>query len=356
MIKRTPIVIAAVVAAAAAVTAGIVLVPGLTSRPAESVGSAPVAKPAATTAAPTAAAAPAGTACAKPTTTVSSASQLSKALASAKPGSVIALRDGTYRGRFSGAGDATAAKPIVVCGGAGAVIDAGGTSDGYGFHLDGADHWTLSGFTVRNAQKGVMVDDSQSVTVTGLTVTAIGDEGIHVRDASTGARVIGNAISDTGRRTAKYGEGIYIGTAESNWCDISSCKPDRSDGALVQGNRITATTAEAVDIKEGTSGGTLEGNTFDGAGATEADSWVDVKGNDWTIRGNTGTSAPEDGFQTHEVVDGWGTGNTFTGNSAAVDGDGYGFHLAPELDNTVSCTNTVSQAGKGLANVACAKS
>src|SRR5699024_11419784 len=47
-----------------------------------------------------------------------------------------------------------------------------------------------------------------------------------------------------------------------------------------------------------------------------ADSWVDVKGNDWLIEGNTGTASPVDGFQTHEILDGWGTGNVFRGNTA----------------------------------------
>jgi hypothetical protein len=236
------------------------------------------------------------------------------------------------------------------------VIDGGGTDSGYGFHVDGADRVVLSGFAVRNAQKGVMIDDSQDVTVSGLTVSHIGDEGIHVRDGSTGAHIVGNRISDTGLHEAKYGEGVYIGSAKSNWCDISHCDPDTSDNAVVQGNTISGTTAENVDIKEGTTGGTLSGNSFDGAGSTDADSWVDVKGNDWTITGNTGVHSSGDGFQTHQVVDGWGTGNRFADNTATVDGAGYGFHLAPALQNVVACDNTAAQAGKGLTNVTCAGS
>jgi hypothetical protein len=345
--KRSTTAIAAAVAfvVAGGVTAAVVI-PGAASRSAE----ASVAVAAPTTD-------PAGSSsCGTATATVSTATQLTSALKAAKPGSTIVLKDGTYRGQFALTADGTASRPVTVCGGQGAVLDAGGTSSGYGFHVDGADHAVLSGFTVRDAQKGVMIDDAQGVTVRGLTVTRIGDEGIHVRDGSTGARILDNRISQTGSHEAKYGEGIYVGTANSNWCDISNCRPDASDGALLQGNTISDTTAENIDIKEGTSGGTVQGNSLDGAGSTDADSWIDVKGDDWTITGNTGVHSSGDGFQTHQVVDGWGTGNRFADNTATVDGDGYGFHLAPALTNVVACDNTAPQAGKGLANVPCSGS
>jgi hypothetical protein len=361
--KRTTVTIAAIATAvvvAAGVT-GAVLLPSALRGPepqhgvtAKAADRGPSASAGATP--PSIAGTPASALCAKPTTTVSSAKQLSAALSKAGSGTVIALEDGTYDGRFTLKNGGSSSKPVAVCGGAGAVIDGGSTDDGYGFHVDGASYAVLSGFSVRNAQKGVMVDDARSVTVSGLTVSSIGDEGIHIRDGSDDAKVVGNRISGTGRHEAKYGEGIYIGTAESNWCEISHCKPDRVEGALVQGNTISDTTAESVDIKEGTSSGTLQGNSFDGAGSKAADSWVDVKGNDWTISGNTGTAAPGDGFQTHEVVDGWGTGNRFAQNTADVGGSGYGFHLAPALQNVVACDNTASQAAKGLANVACSGS
>jgi hypothetical protein len=362
--NRTTVVIASIAAgvlAVAGVTGAVVLPaalhgssgpePGLTAK----AGKAPSA-PATATPSPATGAVSAAAVCAHATTTVSTASQLSKALGSAKAGSVIALKDGTYRGTFTAKTSGTASQPVAVCGGTGAVIDGGGTDSGYAVHVDGADHVVLSGFTVRNAQKGVMIDAASAVTVSGLTVTRIGDEGIHVRDGSDDARIVGNRVSSTGHHEGKYGEGIYIGTAESNWCEISHCQPDLVSGALVQGNTVSDTTAESVDIKEGTVGGTLQGNTFDGSGSHDADSWVDVKGNDWTITGNTGTKAPEDGFQTHQVVDGWGTGNRFADNTADVDGAGYGFHLAPALQNTVACDNTATAAAKGLSNVPCAGS
>ncbi len=124
---------------------------------------------------------------------------------------------------------------------------------------------------------------------------------------------------------------------------------------MVRNNTITAVTAENVDIKEGTTGGTVTGNTFDGAALSggHADSWVDVKGNDWTISGNTGTNSPLDGFQTHSVVDGWGRGNVFSRNVATVDGPGFGFSLTPVEDNRVACDNEVSGAAEGTSNTPC---
>jgi hypothetical protein len=292
--------------------------------------------------------------CPAATRTVDTASRLHSALKAAYPGDVIVLRDGTYHGHFRATADGTHASPIVLCGSQRAVIDGDGIRGGSAVELDGASHWTLRGFQVRDAQKGVMIDHAAGVTVEGLTVSRIGDEGIHVRNNSVGARIIGNTVSRTGLRKAEFGEGIYIGSAKSNWCSVSNCKPDRSNDAEVTGNHISATTAESVDIKEGTSGGMLSGNTFDGTGMTAADSWVDVKGNGWEITHNTGVHSPLDGFQTHRIVNGWGDHNRFDANTAQVDADGYAFHLTPALDNVVGCDNKVSHAGKGLSNVPCA--
>ncbi|PZQ92107.1 MAG: hypothetical protein DI534_01855 [Leifsonia xyli] len=287
--------------------------------------------------------------------TVDSAEALQQALDDAAPGRTIALADGVYAGQFVATVSGTKDAPITLCGGTGAVLDGGGTGKGYVLHLDGAQYWRLTGFTVQNGQKGVMADGTVGSEIRGLTVTMIGDEGIHLRNFSTDNVVADNTVSQTGLRKPKFGEGIYIGTAESNWCDISGCKPDLSDRNVIENNTISATTAESVDIKEGTSNGVLRGNSFNGAGidTSGADSWVDVKGNGWLIEGNTGVDSPQDGFQTHEILDGWGTGNTFRGNTAAVNGPGFGFSLTPVRDNVVTCDNTATGAGEGLANVSC---
>ncbi|MGY4981618.1 right-handed parallel beta-helix repeat-containing protein [Streptomyces sp. 900105755] len=293
--------------------------------------------------------------CPAATVTVSDAKSLKDALDQARPGDVIEMRDGVYSDRFTAATPGTADRPIFLCGGPGAVIDAGGVDGGYAFHLDGASNWRLIGFTVRNGQKGVMADRVQGSVIQGLTVENIGDEGIHLRDFSSGNVVENNTVRATGKRKEQFGEGIYVGSAKSNWCTVTDCKPDKSDDNVIRGNHVSDTTAESVDIKEGTTGGSLIGNTFDGAGLSGGhdDSWVDVKGNDWLIKGNTGRHSNEDGFQTHRILDGWGTGNVFQANTAQVDGPGYGFHFAPVENNKVTCDNKVTDAAKGLANIAC---
>lgn len=287
------------------------------------------------------------------TTTVTTAEGLQDALREATPGTVIFLAPGIYRGTFTAQAQGTKNQPIVLCGTADSVLDGGAIDGGYVFHLDGASYWTLQGFSVRNGQKGVMADETVGSVIRGLTVSGIGDEGIHLRRFSTDNLVAGNIIRETGLRKPKFGEGIYIGTAESNWCDVSDCQPDRSDRNMVTGNDIAQTTSESVDIKEGTTGGVLSNNILDGASITAADSWVDVKGNNWVIDGNTGTNSPQDGFQTHEILDGWGTWNVFRNNTAAVNGPGYGYALAPERDNIVECNNSAPGAEEGRANVEC---
>ncbi|WP_411374326.1 nitrous oxide reductase family maturation protein NosD [Arthrobacter sp. MPF02] len=285
--------------------------------------------------------------------TVTTAAELTEALAAPGPGTVITLADGVYRGNFTATGAGTAEQPIILCGGTGAVLDGGGTEDGYVLHLDQASYWTVQGFTVRNGQKGVMVDEGTHIHLQGLTVENTGDEAIHLRRFSSDNKVTGNTIRGAGLRKPKFGEGIYIGTAESNWCDVTACEPDRSDRNEIRGNTVSGTTAESIDIKEGTSDGVLADNTFDGSAMAEADSWVDVKGRGWRIEGNTGRNSPQDGFQTHEIVDGWGTENVFHNNVAEVNGPGLGYSLKPARDNVVDCSNTASQAGQGLSNITC---
>jgi len=314
---------------------------------------APIGEPAGPSSTPETPAEPTA-GCDTTTVNVSNASDLQSALDAAKPGDVIGLAAGTYLGNFVAEASGTKEQPIQLCGTTDAVLDGGDTDKGYVLHLDGAQYWHLTGFTVTNGQKGVMADGTVGSVIEGLTVTGTGHEAIHLRNFSTDNSVIGNTISDTGIERDKFGEGVYLGTAESNWCDVSDCEPDASDRNLVEGNDISGTTAESVDIKEGTSDGIIRNNTFDGSKLTEdGDSWVDVKGRGYLIEGNVGTNSIQDGFQTHEIIDGFGTNNTFRNNTAAVNGPGFGYSLTPERDNVVECNNTASGAEEGVMNVTC---
>jgi hypothetical protein len=283
---------------------------------------------------------------------VATVAGLKLALAAANPGDRITLADGVYGGTtFTLSRSGTALSRIHVCGGPGAVLDFGTTTLGVGFALK-ASYVDLVGFTVTDAQKGIVADGAAYDVLDHLTVSQVGDEAIHLRSNSHDNKVTNSAIHDTGLRVAGYGEGVYVGSATNNWCTYTSCKPDRSDNNVVQGNRFWNNGAEAVDVKEGTVGGTVAANTFDGTGSS-ALSWVDVKGNNWVVTGNTGRVALRDGFLTEIASPGWGTNNTFLLNTADVQGPGYGLRVG--AGNVVACTNVVTNAAKGYSNVACIK-
>jgi hypothetical protein len=277
-------------------------------------------------------------------TTVSTGADLSDALLTATPGDVILLEPGTYSGSFSTTASGTAQDPIVLCGTRDAILDGGDVSSGYTLHLDGAAHWLLQGFTVTGGQKGVMLDSATFNTLSDLAVGNTGDEAVHFRANSTDNLIENSTISDTGQRTPKYGEGVYIGTAESNWCDVTDCEPDHSDRNRIVGNTISRTSSESIDVKEGTSGGEISGNTFDGAGLIDTDSLLDIKGSNWTISANTGSGSPVDGAQVHAIDEAPGSGNVFSANSFSIGTDGYAINVvgdARDLNNRVLCSNSV---------------
>ncbi|GGI38644.1 hypothetical protein GCM10010988_20040 [Cnuibacter physcomitrellae] len=270
---------------------------------------------------------------------VADAGALRSALAEATPGDVIVLAPGRYEGTFEATAAGSDAEPITLCGTADSVLDGGSTDRGYTLHLDGADHWTLTGFRVTGGMKGIMLDATSHATLSGLSVDGVGDEAIHLRAGSSDNLVESNDVSGTGHRRPEFGEGVYVGSAESNWCEISGCAPDASDRNRIVGNRIHDVTAEPIDVKEGTADGEVRGNELDGGGTTEADSLLDVKGDGWLITGNTGVRSPRDGAQVHSVVDGLGADNSFTANSFEV-GEG-GWAIAVDAPGSIRATTTV---------------
>lgn len=277
--------------------------------------------------------------------------ELKAALAAALPGDRIELADGAYPGQFVIDRSGTADQRIRLCGTRAAVLQHGVVGTGRGLHLNKASYWDLSGFTVRTVKKGIVLDGASFNVLDGLEVHDIGEEAIRLRAFSSDNRIANVFVHHTGLHTYSYGEGVYIGTAVSEWPTWSGGLPDRSDRNVVVDSRFASTAAEAIDVKEGTQFGLLEGNTFDGSGL-RARSWVDVKGNNWMIRNNAGTLSARDGFLTEIATPGWGTLNTFVGNTADLQGgSGYGFNLRP--GNVLTCDNTASGAALGLSNVLC---
>ncbi|ALO13013.1 Glycosyltransferase [Streptomyces venezuelae] len=319
-----------------------------------------------------------------PVVDVSTAAQLRSALAGALPGQTIRLAAGEYRGAFVARTPGTASNPITLTGPANAVLVNDGPSgtapscpapvagwdSGYGLWLYGAPYWKLTGFTVRDSKKGVVLDDSHHVTLDGLSVHHVEDEAVHFRRSSSDGVIRNSTISHTGLVQPGYGEAVYIGSAGSNWsCHGNTGGVDRSDRIQVLDNRIGPNvTAEHIDIKEGTADGVIRGNTFDGTGISgqnSADSWVDAKGTGYLIENNTGKFAPPgtfaNGYETHNpsTTPSFpnGCGNVWRGNTSDLGGTGA---YAIKITSTSKCTaspnvvhsgNTVTNAVSGLTNV-----
>jgi hypothetical protein len=319
-----------------------------------------------TSAGPAATGGPAGSASAVPPSaascpttggvSVSSASELKNALASAQPGQTIVLASGIYQGDFVASHSGTQGAPITLCGSRDAVLEGKSIQHGYTFHLDHASWWRVEGFTVEGGQKGVMADGVTHDLLYGLYVHSTGDEAIHLRDFSSGNTVSHCVVRQTGLLVQFFGEGIYVGTAHKNWCKYSGCQPDASNDNILIGNNVANTTAENIDLKEGTTGGQIISNHFDGTGmvASASTGWINVKGNGWTVKDNTGVNSVKNGYQVHQVYSGWGIGNVFIGNRAQVNGPGYGIYVqSKKLQSVVACNNVVSAAGSGFSTIAC---
>jgi parallel beta-helix repeat protein len=256
---------------------------------------------------------------------VASAADLAAALAAARPGDVIRLADGIYRGNFGATASGAEGEPVTIRGSRAAVLEGESIESGYGFHLM-ADHWILEGFSLRNSRKGIMTDGASHNRLRGLEVYRIGDEGVHFRSGSSDNVVERSWIHDTGLDTPFYGEAVYVGSAASNWGAYTGGRPDACDRNRVIGNLLgPGVTAEGVDVKEGTTGGEIDGNLFLGAGRTSADSWVDLKGNGCTVRGNRGDFDPArrfvpGGVAIQAIRAGWGEDNRVEGNTATPAG------------------------------------
>jgi hypothetical protein len=299
------------------------------------------------------------------TVPVSTPQQLTAALADARPGDTIRLAAGTYNGTFYATASGTATAPITLTGPATAILSnrpagcdpnrpARITYCGYGLHLNRVSYWRLTGFTVTSASKGIVLYGTDT-------------EGIRFRTSSSDNLLENSSIHDTGRSTVGFGEGLYIGSAQSDWPkygEKGGSGPDRSNRNQVRNNHFGPNvTAEHIDIKEGTVNGVVAANTFNARGirgAHFADSWIDLKGSGYALTGNHGSysgTALIDGYQVHQIVPGAGCGNVFRNNDSDLGGaSGYAIDIPEQSGcsarpNVVYSSNTVRNAGKGLTNI-----
>lgn len=287
---------------------------------------------------------------------VSTAAELTAALQAAAPRDAIVLADGNYQGNFVAQAVGLEAMPIGLCGTGNAVLQGPSLTTGYTLYLQNAQYWQVVGLSVVGGAKGIMLDGANHNLLKNLTVSDIGSEGIHLRKNSSDNVIEGAMVTRTGLAgNPMYGEGIYIGSSQNNWCTLTAGNADRSDRNRVQGCHVSQTTAEGIDIKEGTTGGEIRNNTLDGAGinASAATSLINVKGNSYLLTGNTFSHAPTDAISIHVLMPGWGACNRATLNTEADALPGYGVHLAapkpwPALE--VSNDNIFGLAQSGLTN------
>lgn len=289
---------------------------------------------------------------------VSTSQQLQTALTNAKPGQTIKLADGTYTGKPIASVDGTSSSPITLTGSPKAVLTTGSISKGYGLHITG-DYWNITGLSVTNASKGIVMDGASHVVISHVDVGRIGDEAVHFRTGSSDGVIQNSNIHDTGLDSPSYGEGVYLGSAKSNWKTImgSSSTVDPSNNNQVLNNTFKNIATEAVDVKEGTSGGVISGNIFTNVGYSNAnygDSWVDVKGNSYRVLNNSGSGTYADAFQVHKALAGWGNNAVFSGNKVISGVPGYEVNVQSGVTGTVIDCH-VTAAGKGLSNIACTK-
>lgn len=243
------------------------------------------------------------------------------ALRDAGPGDVVRLAPGSYAPvRITG--DGTPDAPITLVGPSDAVF-AGGAG-GYTVAVEGASHWQLVGFTVTGGGKGVMVDGGRFLVLDSLTVGDTGDEAVHLRSASSDTVIQRSHIHDTGLQQPRYGEGVYVGSAQSNWQRHGADGgPDLSMRNRILDNTFARITAENVDVKEETGGTVIARNRFDGSavsGENFADSVVDLKGFDALVVDNVTTGdGPNLGniIETHVITEPAtsGCGNVIEGNT-----------------------------------------
>lgn len=323
------------------------------------------------------------------TRNVSTAEELQTAMNVANPGDTIVMAASTtFTGSFTAPNrKGTATNPITLTGPSTTIVD-GAAGTGYCIALFRCSYWHVTGgFKVRNNLKGVMLDISDHCDIDGLEIYNIKQEGLHVRNDSTYNTIRNNTIHDTGTQDPGFGEGMYVGSAVSNWGSIGAPKsrvpdaqvgfPDKSDHNSFLNNNVYNVPAECIDVKEGTFGTIIQGNTWNGSmilGANSAVQWVDIKGESCLVKNNVGTTIITNGYSTafpdipsvfkSAYVDGYGniqpgiilgSNNTFDGNTingGSATGYGVEVRFVENVGNVVYDNNTQTGMALGLTNIA----
>lgn len=263
---------------------------------------------------------------------VTNTEELKSALKNAESGDEIILASGEYiyegetpKGyMFKSYGEGTEQSPIIIRSenpDAPAVLSGSSTSSNVVFTTFG-DWWEIRDIKFTNAQKGIMIENSNNTKVIGCEVYNIGSEGIHFRDNSSYGLAENCYVHDTGVISPGYGEAIYVGSAKSTTGYGYDCHYNTIRNCKLGPN----VAAEHVDVKEYTIGTIIENCTFNGTGMSgenSSKSFINVKGNDCIIRNNigyrNGCTAIQRAFESNDVVEGWGQNTFVYGNKVYMD-------------------------------------
>jgi hypothetical protein len=168
--------------------------------------------------------------------------------------------------------------------------------------------------TITDSSKGIVLDGSSHTVLDGVAVSNIGDEGVHFRANSSDNTLRNSSIHDTGKSQPGYGEGLYFGSAQSNWS------------------------------KYGENGGTGEDRSNNNRAIGNHGSYP------------SGTLA--DDYQTHQILAPYGCGNVWQNNVSDLGGVGaYAINVTNQSKrgtnpNVVYSSNSVTGATAGLTNIA----
>ena len=181
--------------------------------------------------------------------------EIRDALASARPGDIIRVADGDYqfRPRLVASAPGTASAPITLQGTGAAVLGTKNARGDYGLYITG-DYWRIEGLTVAHGSKGIVLDGSIGSVIDGVEVFNIGAEGVHFRSCSSHGVLRNSYVHDTGRTDPQYGEGVYVGSANSHWTNFT-CRDvheqqsagDNTERVLIEGNTFEDIPAEGAD-------------------------------------------------------------------------------------------------------------
>jgi hypothetical protein len=270
---------------------------------------------------------------------VSTAAQLSGALSAALPGDQIRLASGNYAGGFSTSRDGTQSNPITLCGPRTATIQNTG-----GWFAVKSDWWIFRGFRLISGVVGLYADNANHLVIDSLLVENVNQEGIMLQGTAGSSYNIvrNNTIRYTGRVQSVYGEGIYVGSGQTN-------NHPSNFNQIIDNHFGPGVTAEHIELKVGTSGNLVKGNVSDATGSQFISGAV---GGVYTIAGANQTVEDNSIFNVNAagLSAFWAfrvNGAVFRRNSAAGPLMSWGFRVSDATNVVVYCDNT------GTKNVAC---